>query len=227
MIAGMEILQKMNLFSGIHPEEILSILNSARYQRYLKGECIALEGEDCSAFGIVESGSIVILKENSSGESQILAKMDAGKIFGEILVYSSKKKWPASIWATDNCGIYFLDLTKISLSQTEFPHLHSRLMQNFMRELSDKALGLNKKLEYLTLKKIRGKISKYLLEQSYGKENQYFTIPFNRKEMADYLSISRPTMSREMAKMKEEGLLDYYKNSFKILNKIALEKSIH
>ncbi len=226
MIFGLEKLLQMRLFAGMTRKEVESIILRCRYHAYQKGECIVREGEACTAFGLIADGSIVIQKENAAGENQILAKMSAGQIFGEILVYSTRKKWPATIWATEPSGIYFMDLVKLSDGQIPFSELHGKLMRNFMRELSDKALALNKKLEYLSLKKMRGKIAKYLLEQGSHQAEEYFQISFNRKELADFLAVSRTALSRELARMREEGLLDYHKSRFKILDWVGMEKAI-
>ncbi len=226
MIFGLEILTKIRLFSGMAPEEVEAVISNGHYRSYQKGECVVREGEPCRAFGIVAGGSIVLRKESAAGESQVVAKMAAGQLFGEALVYSTAKKWPVTIWATENSGIYFLDLTGIRKAQTYFPESYDRLLQNFLRELSDKTLHLNQKLEYLALKKMRGKLAKYLLAAARQQGSDYFQIPLNRNELADFLAVARTSMSRELAKMKADGLLDYHKNQFKILDPIAMEKAV-
>lgn len=225
----LEVFQQMPLFKEIALEEIEKILQVCTDKSYQKGECIVREGECCSSFGIVATGEVVVLKENSQGESQILAKLSSGRTFGEMLVYSSVRKWPATVWAAENTMVYFMDLQRMIQAQTEFPQSYGMLIRNFIREISDKALGLNKKLEYLSLKKMRGRLAKYLLEQlkmQEKKENDYFQIPLNRNELADFLAVSRPSMSRELSKMREEHLIDFHKNRFRIVNLKQLRAEI-
>ena len=218
---NIEAFVNMSLFADIEISEIEKIIQSCVPKKYKKGSCIAREGEACNAFGIVASGEIIILKENARGESQILAKLSSGKTFVEMLVYSSVRKWPATVWAAEDSIVYFMDLQKMFRIQSEFPDSYAKVLRNFIREISDKALGLNKKLEYLSLKKMRARLANYIIEQAkkQGKQqNDYFEIPLNRNELADFLAVSRPSMSRELTKMKEDKLIDFHKNQFRILN---------
>jgi CRP-like cAMP-binding protein len=92
--------------------------------------------------------------------------------------------------------------------------------------LSNKALMLNKKIEHLSAKSIRGKISSYLLEE-YGQNNETaFRMSMKRHELADYLGIPRPSLSREMITMKKEGIIDYNGSWVQINDVLTLERSI-
>ena len=85
---------------------------------------------------------------------------------------------------------------------------------------------MNKKLEYLTIKGMRGKLSALFLDQ-YRKEGRAtFTLSMNRNQMADFLNVSRPSMSRELSRMKEEGLIDYHLSSIRLLDIPALERAL-
>jgi CRP-like cAMP-binding protein len=84
--------------------------------------------------------------------------------------------------------------------------------------ISKKAINLNKTIEYLSVKSIRQKISYYLLDQYKKNKSKNFMLDMNRNELSDYLNVTRPSLSREMANMKEEGLIDYHRSSIKILD---------
>ena len=77
---------------------------------------------------------------------------------------------------------------------------------------------LNKKVEYLTIKSMRGKLSTYLVEQYNKEKNVNITLPLNRNELSDFLNVSRPSMSREMSKMRDEGIIDFHLTAVKILD---------
>ena len=89
---------------------------------------------------------------------------------------------------------------------------------NMLNIISNKALILNRKVEYLSIRSIRGKIIHYLLEQYKHKGKNNFTLPLNRTELADFLNIPRPSLSREMCRMRDEGLIDFHRSSIKINN---------
>jgi CRP-like cAMP-binding protein len=94
---------------------------------------------------------------------------------------------------------------------------------NVLNILSDKALAMNRHLKHLSARNIRGKISSYLMEEYRDKGNTIFNIPMKRNELADYLNIPRPSLSREMSMMKKDGLLDYRGAWIEIKDIIALE----
>ena len=93
-----------------------------------------------------------------------------------------------------------------------------------LRILSQKALYLNRKVEYLTIKSMRSKIASYLLEQTHIYNSHNFIIPMNKNELADFLNVSRPSMSREFSRLKDEGIIDYYLSSIRILNADQLKE---
>ncbi len=77
---------------------------------------------------------------------------------------------------------------------------------------------LNNRISYLVLKRTRARISKYLLDKYRIKKEDTFKINLNREDMAKFLSITRPALSRELSRMKKEKIIDYKKNEFHILN---------
>ena len=95
-----------------------------------------------------------------------------------------------------------------------------------MMILGQKNYNLNTKIELLTLKGMREKIAAYLLTESKNSNSMNFQIVPNRNELAQYLNVSRTSMCRELALMKEQNMLDYYQNSFKILSIDALKECL-
>ena len=94
-----------------------------------------------------------------------------------------------------------------------------------LRIISEKALLLNRKVEYLAIKSLRGKICTYLLEQHQRTGMTTFMLPLKRCELADLLNVSRPSLSREMCKMRDEGIIDFHRSSIRIKNMEALKRS--
>ncbi len=84
--------------------------------------------------------------------------------------------------------------------------------------LSVKAMELNRKVEYLSIKNMRGKICSYLLELSHIYKSGTFILPMNKNELADFLNVSRPSMSREFSRLRNEGIIDYYLSGVRILD---------
>lgn len=216
----LEEVSKISLFQGIQSEDISTMLNclKPRVCGYTRNDYIVIGGDAYESIGIVLKGSATVSKDNAEGNRIVLTLLKQGDIFGEIIAFSSQMIWPATVQANEACVILFLPRGKIIGECDRMCPWHRTLIKNFLRVISERALMLNKKVEYLTIKSMRGKISTYLLEQ-YGKAgNVNITLPLNRNELSDFLNVSRPSMSREMSKMREEGIIDYHLTAVKIVD---------
>lgn len=209
------------IFKKFNEETMELLLDKIDYKiySYLKDETIAMEGEKCSNIGIILEGSIEIKKFFASGKTVTIAKFLSGDIFGEVIIFSDISKYPSTIVASDNCKILFISKEDI----VTLCSLNSLVLNNFMALLSNKILLLNKKLKNLSYETLRQKISSLLLEHYNINKKTLFEISSSRKEMAEELGVPRPSLSRELVKMKKDGLIDFHKNTFKILDLEAME----
>jgi CRP-like cAMP-binding protein len=84
--------------------------------------------------------------------------------------------------------------------------------------IANKNIMLMQKIEQLSKRTTREKVLAYLSAEAQKGGKNYFNIPFSRQEMADYLSVDRSAMSSELGKMREEGLIDFDRNHFKLIS---------
>ena len=216
------------LFAGIDSEELkimLECLNPA-VRSFKKDEYLSVQGDDLYGLGVLLEGEAMVAKENAAGERVILAVLGPGDLFGETAAFSGAGKWPASVIAQGDCKAFFLPPEKITGNCQKQCPSHRRLITNMLRIVSDKALALNKKVEYLTIKSMRGKISAFLLEQYEKQGSATFLLPLKRNEMAEFLNVTRPSLSREMCRMRDEGIIDFHQSTIKIKDLEALRDSI-
>ena len=94
---------------------------------------------------------------------------------------------------------------------------HSRLIQNLLSIMAQKNLMLTRKITHMSRRTTREKLLSYLSEQSAKAGSEVFDIPFNRQQLADYLSVDRSAMSAELGRMRNEGLLRFNRNHFELL----------
>ena len=73
---------------------------------------------------------------------------------------------------------------------------------------------LNRKIEHIVKRTTRDKLMSYLSSQSALNGKNEFDIPFNRQELADFLSVDRSAMSNELSKLQKEGMIEFKKNHF-------------
>jgi CRP/FNR family transcriptional regulator, dissimilatory nitrate respiration regulator len=221
----LETISKSTLFNGVSQEElprIIKCLNS-KVGYYKKNEYVAIADEVFDGVGLVLNGEVTIIKENYNGSRTILAVFKEGELFGEIIAFYGENKWPATVLAQADCNIMYIQPEKILCVCEKVCPPHKTLISNIVKTISKKAFVLNKKVEYLTIKRMGGKLSKYLLEEYKKAGNLTFTIPLNREELADFLNVSRPSMSRELCKMRDSGIIEFYKESVKIINLMELQ----
>lgn len=214
----LNIINQSPLFNKIESQELYAMLGCLlpRVGNYKKNEAITLEGTHFEGIGIMLKGEAAVTKENASGGRVIIEMLKPSGMFGEIAAFSGRRVWPATVVAQDDCAAMFLSPEKIVSDCEKLCFSHKTLLNNMLKIISDKALMLNKKVEYLTNKSIRGKVCSFLLDQYKAVGSKTFDMPMKRNELADYLNVSRPSLSREMCRMRDEGMIDFYRSSIQI-----------
>jgi CRP-like cAMP-binding protein len=218
------VLKNCALFRRLGEKELGQLLSCLGTQeRKLKAEeYIFFAGDEVNYVGIVLSGVIEIMKENLAGNKHIVAFLGPSDMFAEGIVCTARRISPVTVRVKEDAKVLFIPYERIIKSCGNSCSFHISLIQNMMVVLGEKNINLNRKLELLTLKGMREKIVSYLMNESSERGSNMFQIMLNRTELADYLNVSRTSMCRELARMKDEGLIDFYGNSFKLLNKEIL-----
>lgn len=221
----MSVLAKCELFKEIMAEDLAAVFSCLQPQvhSYQKNDWVALAGAKFTGLGIVLSGNVVITKENAAGNRVIMSVNGPGEMFGEMAAFSGDGVWPVTVVARDACTVMFLPAGKIVGGCENACTRHRQLITNMLEIVSGKALMLHRKVEYLSIKSLREKISTFLLEQYQKKGSATFMMPLKRNELADFLNVSRPSLSREMARLRDEGVIDFHRDSMRIKELEALK----
>lgn len=222
------VLPETLLFEGIEKDDLDLMMNclKPRICEYKKDECIAMAGDTFESVGILLKGKAAVIKETFAGDRVIIAILQPGDMFGEMVVFSKNPVWPSTVTAQEDCTVFFLSGKKITSQCEKVCPWHKTLILNMLKIISERALALNKKVEYLTIKSMRGKISTFLMDQYKKTGKTTFVLPMNRNDMADFLNVSRPSMCREMSRMKDEGVIDYHRSTIKIKDVEALGRYV-
>ncbi|CUH93802.1 Crp/Fnr family transcriptional regulator [Herbinix luporum] len=222
------ILKKCVLFRGIEEADYKHLLAclSAQVKHYNEEEYLFFAGDRLDHIGIVLSGRLEILKESLAGNKHIIAILDPSHMFAEGIVCTATRLSPVTVQAMEPVKILLIPYERIIKSCGQSCSFHIGLIQNMMVILGEKNVILNYKLELLTLKGMREKLASYLLKASLENGSNTFQIPLNRTELADFLNVSRTSMCRELTRMKNDGLIDLYGRSFKILDKERLAQCL-
>ena len=213
-------LLKCVLFHEIKADEISAMLPciAPRAAEYAKGELMIKAADPMKEIGIVVAGIVAVTKETPLGERIVLNKITAGGIFGEVAALSDSQFSPATIFAVEKCTVLFILPEKILAPCRKVCPWHGKLIANLIHLVADKALYLNRKIDYLTIKSMRGKLCTYLYERYQKMQSVQITLPYHRNELAEFLNVSRPSMSRELGRMRDEGILAFHGDTFELLN---------
>ena len=207
------------LFQGIEQNNLPVMLGCLGYrmERYIKGDFISMEGEHLENIGLVVKGSVDMIKEDFWGNKTILMRMRQGSVFGETFICGSASLATVSFCAASDTEVLFLPFKRVMHTCTNACAFHHRLVENMVQLIADKNLELMRKVEVVTKKTLREKILAYLSQQAQLEGGSYFEIPLGRIELAEYVCADRSALTRELNAMKEEGLLDYDRNMFRLL----------
>lgn len=213
------ILLRCPLFLGIDQDELSDLLAclGAEQTRCEKGEYIWCAGETPSQIGVVLSGGIDVIQEDYWGNRAILARAVPGEIFGEAFAFGDPQPLPVSVVASGPAALLLLDFRKILTACPGSCSFHTRLIQNMLGILAQKNRMLTEKIKHLVKRSTREKLLSYLSSQAISAGSDSFCIPFNRQELADYLSVERSAMCRELGKLREEGILAFHKSHFTLM----------
>ena len=221
---NIDLLEKNEFFIGLKAEEIGKILESVKYsfEEYKRGSVIAIEEEDCSSIGLILEGIIEIQRIYPSGNSIIVKRLKCGDVFGEALVFSKESTYPATIISTTDSKILFVNKNEIlRLCLRE-----EKILENFVSLLSDKVFMLYNKVKSLAFKSVREKVINFILELQKSQQNDLVKLKSSKEDIASYLGIPRPSLSRELIKLREDKLIEFDRSSINILNLEALEEEL-
>lgn len=206
------------LFKGIRKEDLSAMLSCIGYHTdtFQKGQIIAFEEENIRHIGILLSGAVDMIKEDLWGSKTMLVRMHRDELFGETFACGDDNLSVVTFIASEDARIMFMPFDRVMHNCTLACRFHHQLIENMVHIIANKNRDLMRKVEIISKKTLREKIMTYLSIQAQTHNTRYFEVPLGRVEWAEYLCADRSALTRELAKMKDEGLIDYDRNCFRI-----------
>lgn len=213
------ILKNTQLFSGASDEDIEAMLGclQARLCTYKKGEYVLREGERIERLMMFVKGELHIQRDDYWGNRSIISMVGVGEMFGE--AYAAPESGPLmnDVLAVEDSAVIFLDIGKLLTVCPNGCKFHAMAVKNLFFAISEKNRKLVRKLGYMSRRTTREKLIAYLSEEAKRQNSGAFSIPFNRQQLADFLSVDRSAMSNELCRLRDEGLIEFEKNRFRLL----------
>ena len=213
----MRFISKTALFRGCSDEDISNMAEHLDFRTviYGKGDVILSAGNIVTDIGLVLSGSVRIEHTDLWGNKSILGITPAGGVFAESYACIPNEPMMVDAVANEDCEILFISVPRLFMP---YPVCESqnRLIQNLVIISARKNLQLSKRSLHTSPKTIRGRLFSYFSQQVSAQGSNKIVIPFDRQQLADYLNVDRSALSKELGKMRNDGLIAYNKNTFKI-----------
>ena len=203
------------IFQNLTKEEIedMNTLHFLRTASYEKNTMIFQTGDIIHEIGMVLSGSVNIESIDLWGNKSILSHVPKGHAFAETYALCHEPMMVDAI-TSENSEIAFVN-TDILLNEQHLGKTwYSKIMHNLLLIFAQKNLVLSNRIFCTSAKTIRERLFTYFSNLSVKNGSQTFQVPFDRQQMADYLNLDRSALSKELGKMRKEGLIDFHKNTF-------------
>lgn len=212
------VLKNAKLFAGVSETEIEAMLAclGATLGKYKKGEYVFRAGEHIRNIMVLVEGNLHIQRDDYWGNRFIINPISLGEMFGEAYVSPNSGTLLNDVVAVEDSTVIFFDVQRILAVCPAACKFHSLTIKNLFFAISDKNRKLMAKLGYISNRTTREKLLSYLSDEAKKQSSSTFVIPFNRQQLADFLSVDRSAMSNELCKMRDEGLLEFEKNKFKL-----------
>lgn len=213
-----EFLSATLLFRGIAPGEIASALEClhAEEKSYEKGAVIYRVGDSVRKVGLLLSGAVSIENDDIWGNKTVLSIVKPGQVFAETYACIPGEPMMVSVVAISKSSVLYLDMQQLLQVCGNGCPFHHKLIRNLLTISATKNLNLSRRSFHTAAKSIRGRLLSYLSYEATRQGSCAFDIPFNRQQLADYLSVDRSALSNEIGKMAKEGLLTAQHNHFVI-----------
>ena len=217
MNSNIEVLKRIRLFSCLSDEEIMHFIENAdtKYARYRRNDVVICEGDENNRIGIVLGGRLIAERVAPNGEKTIANIIIKGGVIGDVLSASTAKS-PVTVIAAETVEMMFITLSSILTPSGVLAAIQPRLIKNLMVSISDKYFELEHRLTIVSAGILRKRIMLYLCHYCSHNPGQYFSVPHTREQQALYLGCNRAALSRELASMKKDGIIDYNMNDFKV-----------
>ena len=216
-------LASSKLFQMITEKERERILKCSRsgQREYPGGTYIFEQGGTPSRLFLLLKGQVQICKDFTSGKRDVLYLVEPGNVFGEIFLFGDKKRyWYDAVAVTD--------VTVLEMPWDFFYHFcsnacdhHKQLTQNMLEIMSENNFKITRKLHIVSTSSLRERIAIWLIDSM--NEEAVVELHMNREQLADFLGVARPSLSRELMRMQKDGLIEVERRTIRVCDKAAVE----
>jgi CRP-like cAMP-binding protein len=208
------LLQLNTLFNNFSINELSALLNITNHKikNYNKNTVIHFESEKCLTLDIILQGQILIQRIDENGNVLTVSQFTVGNSIGGNLLFSRNNFYPMCVLAKTACTILHINKNLV----LELCQNNKSFLLEFLLDISDKTYILTNKIKTISMKSLRASIIDFLKYEYYYQKNVVIKLHVTKKELAERIGVQRTSLSRELNKMKSDGLIDYDKKTITI-----------
>lgn len=171
---------------------------------YKSNQTIAYSIGNRKIIGIIEEGSANLVRYDYDGKRDIIEEMNEGDIFSDLFLSTSNVE--LSVISTAECKVTFIEYDDL-IEEAKKSDTALVLVDNLIRLMANKLVKRNERIELLTTRSIRNKLLNYFELQAKKNNSKSFNLMYSYTDLADYLSVDRSAMMRELKNLKEDKLI--------------------
>lgn len=215
-------LQLSDLFKDFSSEKLLELFteNNHTICKYEKSRIIHFESEKCSSWEIILNGKLIIQKIDEKGNVLTVTQFNAGDNLGGNLLFSKNPYYPMNVIAKVDAVVLHINKHLV----LQLCQINENFLLHFLACISDKTSILTNKIKSITMKSIRESIIDFLNYEYYSQNKLTIKLHMTKKELAEQFGIQRTSLSRELNKMKKDGLITFTPHSITITDHSILKK---
>jgi len=208
--------QRLPILKVIPPKQLSSSITQGTMliKGYSPNEIIHFDGDPCHSMEVILEGEVSVERIDEDGHLMTVATFDAGNCLGANLLFSSNPFFPMTVSAKSKVRILTIKegaVFNLCITNEDF-------LKHFLRVISDHTLMLGVKIKHYINRSIREILTAFLVHESLKQKSNHIQLRSTKKALAERMGIQRTSLSRELQKMKKEGLIDFDADSITILD---------
>lgn len=203
----LEAIRKLDLFEHFSEEELRGLFNGRNHEvrEFEKNQVIYLQNEVCQTLDIILEGKVSVQRIEEDGQILRIETFSGGNILGANLIFSTRNVYPMTVVSETNSLVIRMQKDLV----LELGKTNMGFMAGLLKVISDRTLVLTDKINTISPRSIRKKIIDFLLEEYRLQRADVIVLGISKRELAERLGMQRTSLSRELARMKTEGILSY------------------
>lgn len=214
------------LFNGLTDSEIYEFVQHSKpyYISLYQGQTVSLEKQYSNMISVVVSGDVLISSTDSNGNKTYIKTITEGESSGSLYSILDYSNTLIEIEGKEDSEVILIDPDSLYITDKKIAVIQQKMLVNLIKSQKSLFNAISERMYCLTQRSIREKILRFLSYCHNSNGSTEFDIPMTREELASYLAVDRAALSRSLGELKKEGIIDFHKNHFIVLDTEFLSK---